>query len=983
MAQPDMKSLLATLSTAAAGHDDLQDSVETVVQLVEALTAEVLHHPTLISLSPSLTPSITSLLLALPSSLLPLLGALLSHTLKNRLSWLYSKKEEERARFAKEAERPGLAVEAAVEGVLKGLKGYVDDSDREEKISEENRDLVGEHCFAPLVALLAPSKLKMALKRKVLDIIDYAISHHPSNKTRLVSSTLLGAAGLGRILAESEDYGLTERALELGWRLRDGAKGKEGRSKWDEELWRALGEGEQGEEIRRRWKGLKKATYLEDAADILALLGARDLTRYQNIHALTLTANSHTFVEEPSAPRSASYDQSVSFDRTGFTATTTREMGEDDAVQQVLELELDSVERVLVEQVGDVLAVRIVSFHPPTLDSVPLSLDSKAKDKEHHISFTMRLREGARLAQVLDARELLWESSVDLDALAEQRGSLPTPKKTPAPAPARKKLDTTSDTTSKPPAAATKSKKVAAQPQAAKASTTTTEPPPAEPKKRKPSKANAPIKPLPDLPSSSQHPSKPSKPIGVPLGAAPPAGRPSAPPPGKARFSHVAVPAPKIISASKKRTEEQGVVKGAESTVVVGGEGGRAQKRKAGAEQGGVEGLGKGEGFEVLVEGRKKQRVSADLEGSELGGKKSKSVAFERRSPVRTNLSPVNAARSALSPSHHFGAPSTRRSPAKSSPYRNLFSRADDSGYGQADPEVQLGQEKMDVDHEGAAEFEEEKEEEEEDDELRQMLSQMFEGRPKKEVKKMLEKLKREGGEEDEEMEGSGGEDCPDDGEQPLSAVNSPSRNRNPLHPSPKAVFSSPRAACDNNEQPPPLLSPMSSLRKRIAFGQGSGVPSKAKKSKTGGKEKRSVGGGAKAARRESTRDGRSGEIRRRDEPKRKQGREGSEDLITGAAERDQMARDEIGRTLMALSAIVLDNFQQGRMKANGKFGASKVRLGDKAYKLGMHLHLSTTAVSSATRDEVLKLKGVSGRMQQLAARSRAYSEGLNKEMSA
>lgn len=97
----------------------------------------------------------------------------------------------------------------------------------------------------------------------MLDIIDYSISHHPSNKTRLLSPALFGAQGLGRILADSEDYGLTERALELGWRLRDGVGGKEKKEKWDQQLWMAMGEGEQEEAIRRRWKGVKKVTYLD------------------------------------------------------------------------------------------------------------------------------------------------------------------------------------------------------------------------------------------------------------------------------------------------------------------------------------------------------------------------------------------------------------------------------------------------------------------------------------------------------------------------------------------------------------------------------------------------------------------------------------------------------------------------------------------------------------------------------------------------
>lgn len=84
---------------------------------------------------------------------------------------------------------------------------------------------------------------------------------------------------------------------------------------------------------------------------LLLTLSSLD-SSYQNVHALTLTANSHTFIENASAPRSASYDQSVSFDRVSFTATTTREIGEDDALQQDLELELESVERVLIEQAG-------------------------------------------------------------------------------------------------------------------------------------------------------------------------------------------------------------------------------------------------------------------------------------------------------------------------------------------------------------------------------------------------------------------------------------------------------------------------------------------------------------------------------------------------------------------------------------------------------------------------------------------------------
>lgn len=53
----------------------------------------------------------------------------------------------------------------------------------------------------------------------------------------------------------------------MGWRLKDGVGGKEKKAEWDELLWKALGEGKQEEEIRRKWKGVKKTTYL-DVSDV-------------------------------------------------------------------------------------------------------------------------------------------------------------------------------------------------------------------------------------------------------------------------------------------------------------------------------------------------------------------------------------------------------------------------------------------------------------------------------------------------------------------------------------------------------------------------------------------------------------------------------------------------------------------------------------------------------------------------------------------
>jgi hypothetical protein len=80
-----------------------------------------LHYPTLQSLSPSLPSSLTSLLLVLPSSLLPFLGALLTHTSTKRLPFLHST-EKTGPRFRKGAERAGEPVERSLEGVLKGIK---------------------------------------------------------------------------------------------------------------------------------------------------------------------------------------------------------------------------------------------------------------------------------------------------------------------------------------------------------------------------------------------------------------------------------------------------------------------------------------------------------------------------------------------------------------------------------------------------------------------------------------------------------------------------------------------------------------------------------------------------------------------------------------------------------------------------------------------------------------------------------------------
>jgi hypothetical protein len=62
------------------------------------------------------------------------------------------------------------------------------------------------------------------------------------------------------------------------------------------------------------------------------------------------------------------------------------------------------------------------------------------------------------------------------------------------------------------------------------------------------------------------------------------------------------------------------------------------------------------------------------------------------------------------------------------------------------------------------------------------------------------------------------------------------------------------------------------------------------------------------------------------------------------------------------------------------EFGSALLSL---SADLAFFLCHRSTSVSSATRDEVLKLKSVTGRMQQLAARSRAFGEGLRKEMDA
>lgn len=241
----------------------------------------------------------------------------------------------------------------------------------------------------------------------------------------------------------------------------------------------------------------------------------------------------------------------------------------------------------------------------------------------------------------------------------------------------------------------------------------------------------------------------------------------------------------------------------------------------------------------------------------------------------------------------------------------------------------------MDVDLGGGI-AEPEDEEEEEDEEFGEMLSQMMEGRPKREVRKLLERLQKYGAEElRAEMEDSGGEVSSDGGgttrgvttlsntqrsqltpstlsqngpdfeAPPLPAVvnSPPTRYRNQFNAvaSPMVVVSPPRADIETEQQRQALHSPFGSLRKRIAFGQGEAAPSKAKKSKRASKkEKVSVGGAARARRDDNRQMDEHGRDKRRGEMQ--QWKEGGEDLII--AERDQKAHDEIGRTLMALSAV-------------------------------------------------------------------------------
>ncbi|KAL8284045.1 hypothetical protein RQP46_005158 [Phenoliferia psychrophenolica] len=443
-----LETLCASLSPDAPSHATLAalstsiaKSAPTPAKLLSALPSEVL----------------LSLLVASASPALGFVASLVKHCRSEIAERLAPAEVAGRWKKGKAAE--GEKWEKVLEQALLGLKFFVRGTD-DHPLSAEEKTLVGEKLFGVLPSLLSVPKLRLMLKRRVMDVFEYATEHSRANHKSLAQNKVLGPAVLARILFDASDHPLTERTLELAFRLGRHVASTNSSllQQWASlvfpaALWR---QEKERKEVIERFLGMTLKNFDEESKSLLDVLSARDKSTYQLIPALSLSANSHPFTNSDSPLLSLSkhitYGHPIAFGKETFTAIVTgpppshllptptpskskallkpavapekdKEEEDEAPLQQILEVDFAHVDHAeLSSSSHDTpgrVQVRLALLRAPSLDSV--DLERRDGLEEDEIVFEIESRERGKVEQVFRDRGLICEFAKELD------DGLPTP----------------------------------------------------------------------------------------------------------------------------------------------------------------------------------------------------------------------------------------------------------------------------------------------------------------------------------------------------------------------------------------------------------------------------------------------------------------------------------------------------------------------------------------------------------------------------
>ncbi|KAK4046344.1 hypothetical protein OIV83_006125 [Microbotryomycetes sp. JL201] len=359
------KEPIQTLLEACDKHAELTNAVERLRPVLQAMNDKNSTSSSIDVAKP----------VALESDILLLLGAKMTETtafLKHMLQQSLASLTELYGADQNAAE-PRRTTEQIIRSVLQAVKMYLDGGDSGAPITEQDRTAVGNTLFESVSALLKAGEVAAFVKRKALDVLDYGITHHSKNKQLLLREEVLGMKELGRLICEAEDFGVTERAIELAFRCRDvlsKSRTESSRAKLkaaDTDLWTAAKSDGLRTILQDIWSTAKTADFDPTSHQI-----CDSLSRSDPKHFKTFTAT-HVELCSSGKPFSAEGEAPVALNRHTLAIIMTRYSGneDEDCLEQVLEIGLLDIASISFAR--DNASIVVNCKRPPMLDAVEVA----------------------------------------------------------------------------------------------------------------------------------------------------------------------------------------------------------------------------------------------------------------------------------------------------------------------------------------------------------------------------------------------------------------------------------------------------------------------------------------------------------------------------------------------------------------------------------------------------------------------------------
>ncbi|KAK4052596.1 hypothetical protein OIO90_004224 [Microbotryomycetes sp. JL221] len=291
-------------------------------------------------------------------------------------------------------------------------------SELDEK-GRESRGMVGKKLFPVLGTVLKASKLAPVIKRKASggslspspfeDILEYAIEHHAVNKQKFINPQVVGAATLGDLICKPDDYGLSARALELAFRLRQVLKpnktdaGRDALARWDKLLWSSIGDGELRKKIDEMFKAATPTEFEDTIAEEIQLMLSTD-----RFCTFTIT---EVAIEGADCLGPLEEEAKLAINHHTLSIILVKVINPEDTLEETLEIDYQDVESWVVDTKSHVYClISFVCSRPPSIDLQPVTPASEPMC----IKFNLSSKDEAALRTALDAHNLASMENVEL-----------------------------------------------------------------------------------------------------------------------------------------------------------------------------------------------------------------------------------------------------------------------------------------------------------------------------------------------------------------------------------------------------------------------------------------------------------------------------------------------------------------------------------------------------------------------------------------